>query len=137
MPLASQLAAHAIDELLIGSKWRAVHLFIMRQHRKGLTKLRMQLACGIAHHRQATALKGTIGSKGCDDDMPARFDRMLNLTHVGCTFFCRSQEVKNRPVVPQVHAMFRKGSTCDVSHHPLHTLGQRSEATLTLCQCRR
>ena len=59
----------------------------------------------VANNIQPTALGRTFRAECRNDDVPARFDRMGDLTHVRYPVVRVSEEVEDGAVMPQVELM--------------------------------
>lgn len=73
----------------------------------------------VAHDLQAAAFGGTLGAKGRDDHMPARFDRPCDLPHVCSAIGGICKEVEDSSVMPQIVLLRRKWEGAHIAAEPV------------------
>src|SRR5215831_4404283 len=86
----------------------------------------------VSNHFKPAAFRGSLGSEGTDDDVPAAPYRSNDLSNVCLPALGVGEEVKNGTIMPKIVGTGLQLSPGDVGNDPMYTVSQRSK-TFTVC----
>ena len=89
-----------------------------------------QTSCVVAHDGQAAAPFRPVERKGGDNRMPERFDSPSHPRDIGGAVVLVGQEMKRRPVVPDVEGRLVGTPRRHIRDHPLHRSRPLAETIL-------
>lgn len=104
---------------------------------KGGTEFVVKRVRIVANNIQPTALGRTFRAERCNDDVPARFDRMGDLSHVRYPIVRISEEVEDGAIMPQVELMTGESKCSYVPAEPVDPDRVRAKPCLGDFQCGR
>jgi len=94
---------------------------------EAFAKLAVQTLGVIAHHIESAAAIRPIRSKGCDDHVPTRSDRMSNGMYIALAIINSCQEVEDGTIMPDIIGLMRQVCSRNVGLDPVHINGASTE----------
>ena len=129
--------AEAVQKGLRRAARRDVVLSDAVDELKASVKLMMQRFWGVPRDRQSAALQRPVFGERRDKHVPARPHRPPHLRDIGRAIGCVRQEVKHRPVVPEVVCGFGQRGVQHVVFEPLYAGRGVSQSRARLREGRR